>query len=75
MRYLNVRWISSSDGSTKALRVNNVKENITQEEIMAFMEKVATSQLLKTSKGSPVDTVDSATVVNTDSTQIFNFVQ
>lgn len=75
MRYLNMRWISSLDGSTRTLRINNVKENLTKDEIMVFMEKVASTKLLQTSNGSEVDTIDSATIINTDSTQLFNLIQ
>ncbi len=75
MRYLNMRWINSQDGSVKTLRVNDVKANLTQEEVMAFMEKIATTNLLKTSRNSLVDTVDSATIVDTTSSQLFNLIQ
>ncbi len=75
MKYLNMRWINAQDGSVKTLRVNDVKNDLTQAEVMAFMEKVATTNLLKTSKNSLVDTVDSATIVDTTSSQLFNLVQ
>lgn len=75
MKYLSMRWINAQDGSTKTLRVNDVKNDLTQAEVMAFMEKVATTNLLKTSRNSLVDTVDSATIVDTTSSQLFNLVQ
>ncbi|MCL4407404.1 MAG: DUF2922 domain-containing protein [Thermotogae bacterium] len=75
MKYLNMRWVNAQDGSTKTLRVNDVKNDLTQAEVMAFMEKIATANLLKTSKNSLVDTVDSATIVDTTSSQLFNLVQ
>ncbi|MGC8545373.1 DUF2922 domain-containing protein [Athalassotoga sp.] len=75
MKYLNMRWVNAQDGSTKTLRVNDVKSDLTQAEVMAFMGKIATANLLKTSKNSLVDTVDSATIVDTTSSQLFNLVQ
>jgi|YelNatPaOPRAMG01_1025707.scaffolds.fasta_scaffold22092_4 hypothetical protein len=75
MKYLNMRWVNAQDGSTKTLRVNDVKNDLTQAEVMTFMEKIATTNLLKTSKNSLVDTVDSATIVDTTSSQLFNLVQ
>lgn len=75
MKYLSMRWISSSDGSVKTLRVNDVKDNLTQQAVMDFMNEIASKTLLKSPKASLVDTVDSATIVDTTSSQLFNLVQ
>ncbi len=75
MKYLNLRWLNSQDGSSRSLRVVAPKDSLTQQEVTTFMEHIATKGLLKTSKGSIADTVDSATIVDTTSTELFNLVQ
>jgi hypothetical protein len=75
MKYLNLRWINSQDSSQRALRISDPKDGLTQDEVTAFMQKVASTNLLQTSKNSMVDTVDSATIVDTTSTELFNLIQ
>ncbi len=74
-KYLAMKFIASSDGSSKTIRLADPKTDLTQSEVQNFMDSVVSSQLLYTSKGSLVDTVDSANVIDRNNNELFNLVQ
>ncbi len=74
-KYLNMKFIASSDGSSKIIRLADPRSDLTDTEVQNFMNSVVSSQLLRTSKGSLCDTVDSANVIDRNNNELFNLVQ
>ena len=74
-KYLNMKFIASSDGSSKIIRLADPRSDLTDTEVQNFMNSVVSSQLLHTSKGSLCDTVDSANIIDRNNNELFNLVQ
>lgn len=74
-RYLSMKFIASSDGSSRTIRLADPKAGITAAEVQAVMDEAVSGQLLYTSKGQLCDTVDSASVVDRNTEELFNIVQ
>lgn len=75
VKYLSMRFIASSDGSSRTIRLNDPKEGVTAAEVQSVMDAAVADQLLYTSTGGLCDTVDSASVVDRSSEELFNLVQ
>lgn len=74
-KYLAMKFIASSDGSSKIIRLADPKDGLTDSEVKNVMNAAVSAQLLYTSKGSLCDTVDSANVVDRNDNELFNLVQ
>ncbi len=73
-KYLSMKFVASSDGSSKTIKLNQPKDGITQSEVQDFMNSVVSGQLLYTSKGSLCDQIDSANIVDRTNNELFNLI-
>lgn len=74
-KYLAMKFIASSDGSSKIIRLADPKDGLTDSEVQNVMNAAVSAHLLYTSKGSLCDTVDSANVIDRNNDELFNLVQ
>ena len=74
-KYLAMKFIASSDGSTKIIRLADPKDGLTNTEVQNLMNAAVSNQLLYTSKGALCDTVDSANIIDRNNDELFNLVQ
>ena len=73
-KYLNMKFISSSDGSSKTIRLADPKDGLTDAEVQNLMNVAVSAHLFYTSKGALCDTVDSANVIDRNNNELFNLV-
>ncbi len=74
-KYLAMKFIASSDGSSKVIRLADPKDGLTDSEVQSVMNAAVSKQLFYTSKGSLCDTVDSANVIDRNNDELFNLIQ
>ncbi len=75
VKYLSMKFVASSDDSSKIIRLAQPKDDLTQEEVQNFMNSVVSGSLLYTSKGSLCDQVDSASVIDRTNNELFNLIK
>lgn len=74
-KYLAMKFIASSDGSSKIIRLADPRDDLTDTDVQNFMSSVVSSDMLYTSKGALCDTVDSANIIDRNDNELFNLVQ
>ncbi len=70
-----MKFIASSDNSTKILKLADPKPDLTSAEVQNLMNSAVSAKILYTSKGSLCDTIDSANVIDRNDNELFNLVQ
>jgi hypothetical protein len=74
-KYLAMKFLASSDGSSKTIRLADPRDDLTDTDVQNFMDSTVSSGVLHTSKGSVCDTVDSANIIDRNDNELFNLVQ
>ncbi len=72
--YLSMKFIASSDNSSKIIRLSDPRADITSTDVQNFMNSVVSSNLLYTSKGSVCDKIDSANIIDRSNNELFNLI-
>ncbi|WP_456399311.1 DUF2922 domain-containing protein [Mesoaciditoga sp.] len=73
-KYLSMKFVASSDNSSKIIRLSDPRDDLTSSDVQNFMNSVVSSNLLYTSKGSICDKVDSASVIDRSNNELFNLI-
>ena len=73
-KYLSMKFVASSDNSSKIIRLSDPKDGITSTDVKNFMDSVVSSGVLHTSKGSVCDKVDSANIIDRSNNELFNLI-
>ncbi|WP_036226415.1 DUF2922 domain-containing protein [Mesoaciditoga lauensis] len=73
-KYLSMKFVASSDGSSKIIRLADPRDDLTATDVQNFMSSVLSSNLLYTSKGALCDQVDSANIIDRSNNELFNLI-